>query len=146
MSQDELAVMDDGKCILQLRGGPALTRAIRSAKSPYNVNSLSQKLGTVVLEEVSDVYKRQIVSLADELGKPVVATGDVHFLDQKDSAYRAVLMASQGFSDADNQAPVSYTHLPHAGRRSCGRPCGEGIRVVTCLGIFTATNNPRAGR
>ncbi len=36
---------------------PALTRAIRSAKSPYNVNSLSQKLGTVVLEEVSEQHK-----------------------------------------------------------------------------------------
>lgn len=36
---------------------PALTRAIRSVKSPYNVNSLSQKLGTVVLQAIPEQQK-----------------------------------------------------------------------------------------
>ena len=34
------------------------------------------------------------------------ATCDVHFLDPKDAKFRAILMAGQGFSDADQQAPL----------------------------------------
>ena len=36
----------------------------------------------------------------------VRATGDVHFLEPEDEAFRRILMAGQGFSDADNQAPL----------------------------------------
>lgn len=49
---------------------------------------------------------KTIVKLADRLGKLVVATGDVHFLEKKDSIYREILMAGQGFKDAANQAPL----------------------------------------
>lgn len=56
-------------------------------------------------EELRD-FNRRILKLADELGKPCVATGDVHFLEPEDEAYRRILMAGQGFSDADNQAPL----------------------------------------
>ncbi len=49
-----------------------------------------------------------IISLGDELGKKTVATGDVHFLDKNDAKYRAILQAGQGFSDADNQAPLYF--------------------------------------
>ncbi|RKJ77856.1 PolC-type DNA polymerase III [Butyricicoccus sp. 1XD8-22] len=56
-------------------------------------------------EELRD-YNRKILKLADELGKPCVATGDVHFLEPEDEAYRRILMAGQGFGDADNQAPL----------------------------------------
>lgn len=51
---------------------------------------------------------KKIISLADRLGKPVVATGDVHFLDEKDARFRAIIMASKGFDDADNQAPLYF--------------------------------------
>ncbi len=47
-----------------------------------------------------------MVELADELGKPVVATGDVHFLKKSDSVIRKIIMAGQGFDDFDNQAPL----------------------------------------
>ncbi len=51
---------------------------------------------------------RMIINLGDELGKKTVATGDVHFLDKNDAKYRAILQAGQGFTDADNQAPLYF--------------------------------------
>lgn len=51
---------------------------------------------------------RVIVKLGETYNKPVVATCDVHFLDPDDSLYRAVLMASKGFKDADNQPPLFF--------------------------------------
>lgn len=56
-------------------------------------------------EELRD-WNRKILKLADELDKPCCATGDVHFLEPEDEAFRRILMAGQGFSDADNQAPL----------------------------------------
>ncbi|MBR3844613.1 MAG: PHP domain-containing protein, partial [Clostridia bacterium] len=51
---------------------------------------------------------RKIIEIADALGKPVCATGDVHFLNKEDAIYRAIIMAAQKFSDADQQAPLYY--------------------------------------
>lgn len=59
-------------------------------------------------EETLRAINKAIVKLADDLGKPVVATGDVHFIDPKDAKYRAILMAGQGFQDADQQAPLYF--------------------------------------
>ncbi len=56
--------------------------------------------------EVIKGFNRKVVELADELGKPVVATGDVHFLKKSDDIIRKILMAGQGFDDFDNQAPL----------------------------------------
>ncbi len=53
-------------------------------------------------------FNRKIIHLADKLGRKVVATGDVHFLEKEDAVYRAILMAGQGFRDADNQAPLYF--------------------------------------
>ena len=61
------------------------------------------------------MYKRQddlieinkkIVRLGEQFHKPVVATCDVHFLDPEDEIYRRIIMAGQGFKDADEQAPL----------------------------------------
>lgn len=50
----------------------------------------------------------KVVELADKLGKPAVATGDVHFLRPEDSKLRTILMAGQGFKDAEMQAPLYF--------------------------------------
>ncbi len=57
--------------------------------------------------EIKSINK-EIVKLGKNFNKPVVATGDVHFLDPKDGAFRKILMAGQGFSDADNQPPLFF--------------------------------------
>ncbi len=60
------------------------------------------------INSYSDIenINKQIINIGDELGKKTVATGDVHFLDKNDAKFRAILQAGQGFSDADNQAPL----------------------------------------
>ena len=58
-------------------------------------------------EDLIDINKK-IIEIADKQGKLVVATGDVHFLDEKDSIFRSIIMASKGFEDADMQAPLYF--------------------------------------
>ena len=56
-------------------------------------------------EDLIELNKK-IVKLGDQFKKPVVATCDVHFMDPQDEIYRRIIMAGNGFSDADNQAPL----------------------------------------
>ena len=53
-------------------------------------------------------YNRKIVWLGEKLGKPVVATGDVHFLNPEDEVYRHILLATKGFEDADKPMPLYF--------------------------------------
>ena len=57
------------------------------------------------VEDLQDI-NRKIVALGERLQKPVVATCDVHFMDPQDEVYRRILMAGQGYDDADEQAPL----------------------------------------
>ncbi len=57
------------------------------------------------IEELQD-YNRKIIELGAKLGKPVVATGDVHFLQPHEEIHRKILLMGQGFQDADRQAPL----------------------------------------
>lgn len=50
----------------------------------------------------------ELVNLADKLGKPVVGTCDVHFMNPEDEIYRRIIQAGQGFDDADMQAPLYF--------------------------------------
>ena len=57
-------------------------------------------------EEDLKEINRKIVKLGEQFKKPVVATCDVHFMDPQDEIYRRIIMAGNGFSDADEQAPL----------------------------------------
>lgn len=67
-----------------------------------------EKHPNVNTDEDLQNLNREIIKLGETYNKPVVATCDVHFLDPEDKLYRAVLMASKGFKDADNQAPLYF--------------------------------------
>ncbi|SHH99875.1 PolC-type DNA polymerase III [Sporanaerobacter acetigenes] len=64
--------------------------------------------GMVKNEEELRNINRKILSIGKKYNKPVVATGDVHFLDPEDEIYRRILMYGQGFKDADNQPPLYF--------------------------------------
>ena len=59
------------------------------------------------VEELRE-FNRTIIRLGRELGKPVVATGDVHFQNPEDEIYRRLLLASKGFEDCDRENPLYF--------------------------------------
>ncbi|MDE7239792.1 MAG: PHP domain-containing protein, partial [Lachnospiraceae bacterium] len=65
-----------------------------------------EKLSNVNSEEDLIALNKKIIALGEQFCKPVVATCDVHFLNPEDEIYRRILMAGQGFPDADEQAPL----------------------------------------
>ncbi len=73
---------------------------------PLGNNQFLINNGRMQSQEALKDLNRKIISLGEELGKPVVATCDVHFMDPRDEVYRRILMGGQGFDDADNQAPL----------------------------------------
>lgn len=75
---------------------------------PLGNNEYMIRNGTAKDEEDLIGYNKQIIHLGEELGKPVVATCDAHFLDAKDEVFRRILMAGNGFADADHQPPLYF--------------------------------------
>ena len=69
------------------------------------------KNGRAPIAESEDVlrnFNRTILRIGDELGKKVVATGDVHFLNPEDEIFRHVLLGVKGFDDADKPNPLYF--------------------------------------
>ncbi len=86
---DYLEIQPNGNNAFMIKSTREIHANIHSEKDLININ-------------------KKIIALGDKLGKPVVATGDVHFIDEKDAGFRAIIMASKGFDDADNQAPLYF--------------------------------------
>lgn len=50
----------------------------------------------------------KIYNLGKKYNKPVVLTGDVHFLNPTDEIYRKILLTAQGFRDADSDSKLYF--------------------------------------
>ena len=79
---------------------------------PLGNNAYMVREGKVDSEEKIKDFNRTVIKLGEDLHKPVIATGDVHFTEPEDAIYRTVLQAGNGFKDADTQPPLFYRTTP----------------------------------
>ncbi len=75
---------------------------------PLSNNRFLLAEGLAESEEQLRDFNRTIVQLGEALGKPVCATGDVHFLNPEDEIYRRILLATKGFPDCDRENPLYF--------------------------------------
>ena len=75
---------------------------------PLANNRFMLEKGLAKDDEQLREFNRTVVRIADELGKPVVATGDVHFLNPEDEIFRHILLATKGFDDCDRPNPLYF--------------------------------------
>lgn len=71
-------------------------------------NAFLVREGTLPDFEALHEINKRIIALGEKYRKPVVATGDVHFLHPHDAEYRAILTHGMGFDDADEQSPLYF--------------------------------------
>lgn len=67
--------------------------------------------GLIADRENMEEIVRNMVKLGHDLNKPVVATGDVHFLNPDDYIYRKILIHSQGGANPLNRQELPDVHF-----------------------------------
>ena len=75
---------------------------------PLGNNDFLIREGTVRDKEHLIELNKRIIDLGEKLSKPVLATGDVHYLKENDAIFRSILQCAEGYSEADIQAPLYY--------------------------------------
>ncbi|MCL2634781.1 MAG: PolC-type DNA polymerase III [Oscillospiraceae bacterium] len=54
------------------------------------------------------IYNKKIIEIGKALNKPVIAAGDVHFMNPEDAVFREILFAGKSQDDGDEQAPLYF--------------------------------------
>lgn len=73
---------------------------------PIDNNMFLVEKGNVKDRDELKSINKKIYDLGKSLGKDTVATCDVHFMEPQDEVFRRIILAGQGFGDADNQPPL----------------------------------------
>ncbi|WP_418790188.1 PolC-type DNA polymerase III [Phosphitispora sp. TUW77] len=105
---------------------------------PTGNNEFLIRQGRVNGIEFLQNMNRDIMEIGSRLDRPVVATCDVHFLEPADSLYRRILMAGQGFEDADNQAPLYFRTTDEMLEEFCYLDAGKANEVVVTNPLMIA--------
>jgi len=141
------------RAILEKKSDEEISKIVRFYDyleiQPLGNNRFMIDNGTVnSMEELKDI-NRKIVALGERYNKPVVATCDVHFMDPEDEVFRRILMAGQGFSDADNQAPLYFRtteemleEFSYLGEKKCHEVVVENTNLIAdmCEDIIPIPN------
>lgn len=61
-------------------------------------------------KDLEDIIQK-LIAIGDELGKPVVATGNVHYLNEEDAIYRKILVNSMGGANPLNRHSLPKVHF-----------------------------------
>ncbi|KAF1305414.1 PolC-type DNA polymerase III [Enterococcus saccharolyticus] len=61
-------------------------------------------------KDLEDIIEK-LIAIGDELGKPVVATGNVHYLNEEDAIYRKILINSMGGANPLNRHRLPKVHF-----------------------------------
>jgi len=88
-----------------------LFRSIIDNKSNREIEKIARFYDFLEIQPVNNQNKeinRRIYQLGKKLNKPVVATGNVHFLDPEDAIYRTILQTGQGYEKTENQTPLYF--------------------------------------
>ena len=104
---------------------------------PVGNNAFMIRNGSVKdVQELQEI-NRKIVRLGEEIGKPVVATGDVHFLDPHNAINRSIIQSYLHFEDCDHQAPLYFKtteemleEFSYLGEKKCHEVVIDNPRMI----------------